>query len=211
MHCKLTQVFYSCSEIDRRLWVYDTDNKGDGQEKETEVQAAWRPWLCTALCHLKICSSILSFISVLPYSAEASEGLAGCGFCAHGIWWSALSGLYVNYCYVNLYLKRETIYSNYGGSQLNILYVCSQKALISYIFPVLRLPVMEFGLGDECCHSDLKAEIQAAEMFRHISGHSGDPSPWDNGHICPFRVWGLLFWTVCSLYLLYLPHLMGKP
>lgn len=176
---------------------------------------AWRAWSCTDLCHLKICSSILSFISVLPYSAEASEGLAGCEFCAHGVLWSALSGHNVNYCYVNVYLKRETIYSNYRRSQLNILCLghinSSQKALISYTVPVLRLPLMEFGLGDDCCHSDLKAELQAVGMFRHFPGHSGDPSPWDSGHICPFRVWGLLFWTVCLLYLLYLPHLMGKP
>lgn len=87
----------------------------------------------------------------------------------------------------------------------------SQKALICSTVPVLRLPIREFGLGRDCCYSDLQGafqEIWAASVFRGIPGHLGDPLSWEDGPVCPFRVRGLMLRTVYLLYLLHVPHLM---
>ena len=131
------------------------------------------------------------------------------------------SGHNFKYCYMNLYLKREAIHSNYMEIKIEVSSwslgmpgshgSSSQKALIPCTVPVLRLPIREFGLGRDCCYSDLQRafqEIRAAGVFRGILGHLGDPSSWEDGPVCPFRVRHLMFRTACLLYFLHMPHLM---
>lgn len=89
----------------------------------------------------------------------------------------------------------------------------SQKALIPCTVPVLLLPIREFGLGRDCCYSDLQGafqKIQAVGVFRGILDQYEHPSSWEDlsGPVCPFKVRDLMLRTVYLLYLLHVPHLM---
>jgi len=59
---------------------------------------------------------------VLPYSAEATEGLAADAFMCVEFYevLGVSSGHNFKYCYMNLYLKREAIYSNYMDIKVEV-------------------------------------------------------------------------------------------
>lgn len=87
----------------------------------------------------------------------------------------------------------------------------SLKALIPGTVLVLQLPVSEFGIGIDCCNSNLQGtfqEIEATGTFRGVLGHLGDLPSCEDGPVRPFRVRDLLSRTVYLLYLLHMPHLM---